>query len=704
MAPQPPAPRPPPPPRAPAAATDRPPAAGAVGAVRRPPPPPEPLLPPWLTEFITGGNLIVRVGVVVLFFGVAFLLRYAAEHTHLSIEWRLAGVAAGALVLLGLGWRWRERRRGYALALQGGGVGTWYLTAFASLRLYAVLSPAAAFALLAGVAALSAALAILQDSLSFAMLGAIGGYLAPVLTADPRGNHVALFSYFALLDLAVVGIAWFRSWRPLNLLAFVFTYGIGTAWGVLRYQPEQLATTEPFVILFFAMFAAIAVLFALRQAPRLTDYVDATLVFGTPVVTLGLQTALVRHVPYALAYSALALGACYLLLAWQLRRRAALALLVEAFLALGVAFATLAIPFALEGRWTAASWALEGAAALWVGLRQRRRLAVGAGLALQLLAFVAYVADAPDLVRGPAGMAVLNSRYLSAVLVSAAGFICAASLRRPGPEWLEPWRRGLGDGLVAWALLWWLGAGLIEIDRYVAPDLARAVAMAFVAATALAASLAGTRLDWRAARAAPLLLLPALAAIAAALSPLGGHAGAHPGELGGWWAWPVALAAAYYTLRRGEALAAAEVQTALHTLGLWLIAWLATAELAWRVGAWVRESATWAAAIWGLVPGMLLLLVARRGGGARWPLGTQRVAYAIVGAGGSAPTCSAGSCTRRSPATARRARCRTCPSSTRWTRPRRSRCSRSARRWSPSARRRARRACASQPRPGHSCG
>ena len=327
---------------------------------------------------------------------------------------------------------------------------------------------------------------------------------------------------------------------------------------------------------------------------------------------------------------------CYLLLAWQLRRRAALALLVEAFLALGVAFATLAIPFALEGRWTAASWALEGAAALWVGLRQRRRLAVGAGLALQLLAL-------RRLRRRRAGPRARTGGHGGAQQPLPVGgarqrrglHLRAASLRRPGPEWLEPWRRGLGDGLVAWALLWWLGAGLIEIDRYVAPDLARAVAMAFVAATALAASLAGTRLDWRAARAAPLLLLlPALAAIAAALSPLGGHAGAHPGELGGWWAWPVALAAAYYTPPRGEALAAAEVQTALHTLGLWLIAWLATAELAWRVGAWVRESATWAAAIWGLVPGMLLLLVARRGGGARWPLGTQRVAYAIVGAGG----------------------------------------------------------------------
>ena len=55
-------------------------------------------------EYFTGGNALVRAGVVVLFFGVAFLLRYLAEHTHIPIELRLSGVAFGALVLLGLGW------------------------------------------------------------------------------------------------------------------------------------------------------------------------------------------------------------------------------------------------------------------------------------------------------------------------------------------------------------------------------------------------------------------------------------------------------------------------------------------------------------------------------------------------------------------------------------------------------------------------
>ena len=43
-------------------------------------------------------------------------------------------------------------------------------------------------------------------------------------------------------------MAWWHSWRPLNLLAFVSTYGVATAWGVLRYCPEHFATTEPFLL------------------------------------------------------------------------------------------------------------------------------------------------------------------------------------------------------------------------------------------------------------------------------------------------------------------------------------------------------------------------------------------------------------------------------------------------------------------------
>jgi uncharacterized membrane protein len=58
-------------------------------------------------------------------------------------------------------------------------------------------------------------------------------------------------------------------------------------------------------------------------------------------------------------------------------------------------FATLAIPLALEGRWTSVAWALEGAAIVWIGVRQQRLAARVFGIALQFLAGVAFLADEP---------------------------------------------------------------------------------------------------------------------------------------------------------------------------------------------------------------------------------------------------------------------------------------------------------------------
>jgi uncharacterized membrane protein len=78
-----------------------------------------------------------------------------------------------------------------------------------------------------------------------AVLGFLGGYLAPVLISTGSGNHVALFSYYALLNAAVFAISWKRSWRLLNLIGFFFTFGVGAMWGDAYYRPELFATVEP---------------------------------------------------------------------------------------------------------------------------------------------------------------------------------------------------------------------------------------------------------------------------------------------------------------------------------------------------------------------------------------------------------------------------------------------------------------------------
>ena len=138
--------------------------------------------------WLFGGNTVARVGLLVLFVGVAFLLRYVAERTNVPIELRLVGVALGALALLVVGWRLRHKRAGYAITLQGGAIGILYLTVFAAMRLYDVLPAVPAFALLAALAVFSGVLAIAQNARALAALGATGGFLAPILVSTGAGR------------------------------------------------------------------------------------------------------------------------------------------------------------------------------------------------------------------------------------------------------------------------------------------------------------------------------------------------------------------------------------------------------------------------------------------------------------------------------------------------------------------------------------
>lgn len=405
-------------------------------------------------NWLFGGNTVLRVGVVLLFFGLAFLLRYATEGMVVPIEMRYAGVAAAALGLLALGWWLRHRNTSYALMLQGTGIAVLYLTVFAAMRLHPLLDPSAALGLLVAVTVFSAILAITQDSLALACVAALGGFAAPILTSTGAGNHVALFSYFALLNTGILAIAWFKAWRLLNLIGFAGTFGIGFAWGVRSYAPELLWSTEPFLILFFLMYLAIGLLFARRKlldmpdAPadgdreallnwsaRKGDYVDGTMLFGPPLVGFGLQFALVQHLEFAAAFSALALGMIYMALARVLMGGRAL-LLGETCLALGVIFASLAIPLGLDARWTSAAWAVEGAGIFWLGLRQHRPLARVFAMLLQLGSALAFTSH---LRAGEASL--LDGAPLGALMLGLALLFSFYQLRKALPDQTSAWER-----------------------------------------------------------------------------------------------------------------------------------------------------------------------------------------------------------------------------------------------------------------------
>ena len=607
--------------------------AGTPPPAAPPPVPAAPSEPPFIWRWLMGGNTLVRAGIVVLFFGVAFLLKYAYEHTHVPIELRLMGVALGGVALLGIGWRLRLKRPGYALALQGGGVGVLYLTVFAAFRLYQVLPPEAALVLLFVIASLSAALAVMQDAQSLAVLGASGGFLAPILASTGGGSHVMLFSYYVMLNLGIVGIAWYKAWRPLNLLGFVFTFSIGTLWGSRFYHPSLFASTEPFLVIFFLLYLAIPILFARQRAravaslgaQQVRSYVDGTLVFGTPLVAFGLQTQLAREIEYGAAWSALALGLLYLSVArwlWS-RRRDDLRLLVESFLALGVVFGTLAIPLAVDGRWTSAAWALEGAAILWAGVRQERWLARAFGLFLQIAAGFAFLTTVEH---AHGALPVFNSFYLGCAFISIAGFFSNWYLER-NRERLRRWEPALAVAIFAWALLWWIGGGAHEIHAHVSGAYQSRAGLLFAAGSCIAFSLLWKTLNWRLARYPALALLPAMILLALYDAADLRHPFAHLGAV----AWLAAFAAHLWLLRRHDD-AHNRYVAFMHTGQLWLFAALVSWELAWTVDQSLNASAVWGMIAWAIIPGLLLGLLATGAEKLPWPVRGRLANYALLGA------------------------------------------------------------------------
>ncbi|BBO67831.1 membrane protein [Desulfosarcina alkanivorans] len=576
-----------------------------------------------IRAFFLGGNLMVRVGVVVLLFGFAFLVKYAAARNLVPLEIRLAAAFAAGIGLLVLGWRLRRRRFGYAVTLQGGGIGVMYLTLFAAARLFHMVPLPLTFGVMVGLVAFSGVLAVLQNAAAMAVLGAAGGFMAPVLLSTGTGSHVMLFSYYALLNAGIFGIAWFKSWRWLNLLGFVFTFGIGSAWGLQYYRPHYFSTTEPFLVLFFLFYLAIAVLFALRQPPLLKGYVDSTLVFGMPLVVFALQVGLVKNFQYGLAFSAVAMGLVYTGLATALWRRRddGLGALVEAFLALGVIFGSLAIPLALSGSWTAVAWSMEGAGLVWVGVRQRRWTARGFGLLLQ-------VGSGAMFLLGSHGAwtetAVFNSRFLGGMMVGLSGLVSAFFLERYRDR-LHRLERPFGAAIMAWGLLWWFGTGLDEIDRRMSRRHEWIGALAYIGLNGLAMGVLFRRLDWKGMRWPAMGLFPAMVIAAAAVADR--HDIVHPFQ--GWWmaAWPLTFAIHLYLLHCMDTVWPRTLATGWHVAGALLATGLVGWEAGWLVDQLVAGTRVWPFIAWGIVPAGAVTVLIRLRDRAGWPFGPWENAY-----------------------------------------------------------------------------
>ena len=120
-----------------------------------------------------GGNLVVRVGVLVLLVGVVLLLRLLSDYIEIPITVKLTAIGIIGLGLAGLGLKLAKNRFAYGITLQGAGLAIAYLSTFFAYSVYHVISSLPSFMALGILSALTVALAVRQNAFPLALLACI---------------------------------------------------------------------------------------------------------------------------------------------------------------------------------------------------------------------------------------------------------------------------------------------------------------------------------------------------------------------------------------------------------------------------------------------------------------------------------------------------------------------------------------------------
>ena len=446
-------------------------------------------------HWLIGGNILAKIGVVLLFFGMASGLRLAAQYGFMPVPARLA---LGAIAAMAMIWFGRNRvakgmHEMFGHALQGGGFAILYLIVYFMLARYQLIGAVPAFLAFASIGAVCVLMAARQNAQSLAGLGISGAFLAPILASTGSGDYIVLFGYYLLLNAFVVTVNWFKGWRYLNLAAFVFTFLVGFAWGSRSYRPEYFVTIEAFLIAFFLIFSALPVLMIVCNAPGKRSVADGLMLFGTPIATAGFQQAILDD-STALAWSATIAG-LYYLSHWRLlfvRHDPSIEVVERSQMGIGAVFLTMAVPLAFGAQVTTVLWALEGSVLLWYGLRLKRSLACAAGILMQFGAGMYFIVHIGHLDHA---RPFFNSVVTGAIVIALAALFGARLLERTGKE--PGWSNATARCLLAWALAWIVYAAWRDIDVFVEMQNQPAAMLAVAALLALLFDTVGSAIGSR---------------------------------------------------------------------------------------------------------------------------------------------------------------------------------------------------------------
>ncbi|MCO6161250.1 DUF2339 domain-containing protein [Flavobacterium sp. NRK F7] len=392
---------------------------------------------PDLEKFI-GENLINKIGILILVLGISFFVKFAIDKDWINEPARVGiGVLAGSLVMF-IANKLRKNYAAFSSVLVAGAISIFYFTISIAFHDYHLFSQTVAFIIMVVITAFSALVSVFYNRQELAVLSLIGGFAVPFMVSTGSGNYVVLFTYIAILNCGILGIAYFKKWNVVTVLSFVFTTLLFLSWYIRELFDNKLPHQGAlaFATLFYFIFSVTLVVNNIRKKGTfsLIEYfiliLNTFFFFGIGMGIIhnwginfkGLFTVLLAV--YNLVYAAI------LYKKFGLDKNA-----VYLLIGLALTFVTLTIPIQFEGNQITIFWAAEAVLLFWLSQKSKIAYFKTGAFAVQVLTIISLFLDWIKYDYYETNYAIiLNALFMSGFVVSISFFLTYTILQKEVEE------------------------------------------------------------------------------------------------------------------------------------------------------------------------------------------------------------------------------------------------------------------------------
>ncbi len=341
-------------------------------------------------EFI-GGNIINKIGILILLLGIAIFANYAIENEWINRTTRiiLSYISGGILLLIA--WRIYKNYHNFSAVLFSGGLAIFYFTTYIAYSFYHFMGIWPVFFLMVIFTSVTVLAAIKYNTQIIGIFGLAGAYGIPFLLGISSKQPALMFVYTGIINLGILALAFKKYWKLLNYFAFGLTWLIFEAWFLTSYHyPADRNIALIAVSFFFLLFYLSTLAYKLIRK-EIYNAGDIIMILLNSFLFYASGIRVFRMIDHGMymglftIINAVIHSLVVILIFYNRNTDKNLRLLIGG---LALAFITLSIPVELSGKWITVLWALETAVLFYVGTTRKVRFYELIGIILSALTLI----------------------------------------------------------------------------------------------------------------------------------------------------------------------------------------------------------------------------------------------------------------------------------------------------------------------------